>query len=137
MRGRGACVAGGHVCGGRGMHGRGHAWYAYSPPPPDTTRYGDMVNKWAVHILLECICVNIIITARNEVVAKVIFLYLFVILFTRGCLPQCMLGCHTPLRADTPKSRHPWEQTPPRADTPQDQTPRKTRHPPPGKQTPA
>ena len=47
-----------------------------------------------------------------KVVAKVVFLYLFVILFTGGCLPQCMLGCHTP------KSRHP----PPRADTLQDQT---------------
>ena len=53
----------------------------------------------------------IIFTGRNEVVAKVIFLHLFVILFTGGVLPQCMLGYH-----------------PPRPDT----TP-----PPPGKQTPA
>ena len=69
------------------------------------------------------------ITGRNEVVAKVIFLHLSVILFTGGCLPQCMLGYHspgadTPLGADTPQSRHPQEQTPPRADTtPWEQTP--------------
>ena len=40
------------MCGGggggvRGMH-----------PPADTTRYGDTVNEWAVHILLECILVS-------------------------------------------------------------------------------
>ena len=39
-----------------------------------------------------------IFTGRNEVVAKVIFLHLFVILFTGGCLPQCMLGNHTRAR---------------------------------------
>ena len=38
---------------------------------------------------------NSIITGRNEVVAKVIFLHLSVIPFTEGCLPQCMLGYHT------------------------------------------
>ena len=69
-----------------------------------------------------------VVTGCNEVVAKVIFLHLFVILFTRGvCLPQCMLGYHPPEqtpqeqtlpRADTPRSRHPPEQTPPGADTP-------------------
>ena len=32
------------------MYGEGgHAW--------DTTRYGDTINEWAVHILLECILV--------------------------------------------------------------------------------
>ena len=68
-----------------------------------------------------------IFTGRNEVVAKVIFLHLFVILFTGGgCLPQCMLGY--PPREQTPRSRHPPEQTLPGADTPQ------SRHPP-GKQT--
>ena len=42
-----------------------------------------------------------------------------VILFTGGCLPQCMLG-YTP-----------WEQTPPRADTPHLGTrPLRSRHPP-------
>ena len=45
-------------------------------------------------------------TGRNEVVAKVIFLHLFVILFTGECLPQCMLG-YPP-----PRSRHPPEKTP-------------------------
>ena len=39
-----------------------------------------MVIEWAVRILLECI----LVTGRNEVVAKVIFLHLFVILFTGG-----------------------------------------------------
>ena len=50
------------------------------------------------------------ITGRNEVVAKVIFLHLSVILFTGGgCLP------HPPWGADTPRSRH---TPPPRADNP-------------------
>ena len=63
---------------------------------------------------------------------KVMFSQACVILFTGGCLPQCMLGYHTlpgadtpweqthPPVADTPSgSRHPlWEQTRPRADTP-------------------
>ena len=60
-----------------------------------------------------------IFTGRNEVVAKVMFLLVSVILLTRGCLPQCMLGYH-PLGADTP----------PGADTNQEQTPPRTRHPP-------
>ena len=87
-----------------------------------------------------------IVTGRNEVVAKVIFLHLSVILFTGGCLPQCMLGYpeQTP-----PGARHtPQADTHiPGADTPQDQThpleqtaPRDSVHPPglstlPGKQT--
>ena len=47
------------------------------------------VNEWVVRILLECI-----FTSRNEVVAKVIFLHLFVILFTRRgvCIPACIAG---------------------------------------------
>ena len=75
-----------------------------------------------------------LITGRNEVVAKVIFLHLFVILFTGGgCLPQCMLGYHTPPGADTPQSRHappgadtplPQADTPPGVDTPGADTPR-------------
>ena len=49
----GACMVapgGMHGCSG-GMHGclGGHVW--------DMTRYGDMDNEWAVHILLECILV--------------------------------------------------------------------------------
>ena len=70
-----------------------------------------------------------IITGRNEVVAKVIFLHLSVIHSVHrggGGLPQCMLGY--PPGADTPpRSRPP----PP----PQEQTPR-SRHPPPREQTP-
>ena len=75
-----------------------------------------------------------IFTGRNEVVAKVIFLHLSVIL-SRGGLPQCMLGYH-PLGPGTPQSRHPpgtrhppWEQTPPEQ-TPPEQTPPGTRHTP-------
>ena len=49
---------------------------------------------------------------------KVMFLQACVILFTGGCLPQCMLGYHPP--EQTP----PWEQTPP------EQTPHGSRHPP-------
>ena len=65
------------------------------------------------------------ITGRNEVVAKVIFLHLFVILSTGG-LPQCMLGYHPPRSRHThpsPGSRPPWEQTPSRSRHPPEQTP--------------
>ena len=51
---------------------------------------------------------------RNEVVAKVIFLHLSVILFTGGVLPQCMLGYH-PQTPDPP-----WTPDPPGADTPRE-----------------
>ena len=60
-----------------------------------------------------------------------------------GCLPQCMLGYHTPppgadtpLGADNtpeqtpPRSRHPQSRHPPGSDTPQADTPQ-SRHPPP------
>ena len=83
-------------------------------------------------------------TGRNEVVAKVIFLHLSVILFTGGGgLPQCMLGYHpsprtrqTPnprIRHHPPRTRHtpppirhhplgpgrpPQDQAPPGSDTP-------------------
>ena len=58
-----------------------------------------------------------IFTGRNEVVTKVIFLHLSVILLTGGggggvCLNAC------------------WDTTPPRADTPWKQTPPRSRHPP-------
>ena len=97
-------------------------------PSPVQCMLGDTGNKRAVRILLKCI----LVTGCNEVVAKVIFLHLSVILLTGGVLPQCMLGYHPPPGADTttPWSRHPPEQTPlgpdpPGADTtrPQDQTP--------------
>ena len=126
-----------------------HPWSRIPPRsrhPPRTRQPPKQLVLRTVHILLECI----LVTGHNEVVAKVIFLHLFVILFTRGCLPQCMLGWHTPSG-----SRHPQEQTPPkgrhppradlpgqtpssRADTPGTDAP-KSRHPPsrhPPEQTP-
>ena len=85
------------------------------------------VGKWAVCILLECF----LVTGRNEVVAKVIFLHLFVIMFTGGGGSASVhTGIHPP-GADPPGADYPPEQTPPGADTP----PRPD--PPPGKQTPA
>ena len=77
-----------------------------------------------------------IVTGRNEVVAKVIFLHLFVILFTGGGLPQCMLGYHP--RDQTPPEQTPQDQTP-REQTPPEQTPPGTRPPeqtPPGTRPP-
>ena len=58
------------------------------------------------------------------------FLQVSVILLTRGCLPQCMLG-YTPPGADTPReqtpwSRHPPEQTPPLAHPPGADPPEQT-----------
>ena len=94
-----------------------------------------------------CICPSVsiittVITGRNEVVAKVMFLQVCVCPQGGGCLPQCMLGCHTlpprdqadpppPDQAKPPQTR----QTPPpdQADPPRDQA----EPPPPGKQTPA
>ena len=53
-----------------------------------------------------------VITGRNEVVAKVMFLQVSVCpQGGSGCLPQCMLGCHPPKdQADTPPGTR---QTPP------------------------
>ena len=109
-----------------------------------------------VRVLSRTDCFNII-TSRNEVVAKVIFLHLFVILFTGGfCLSACWdtapprsrtpppgadtptpPGAATPQEQSSPRTRPPgadtpWEETPPR-----DQTPPGADTPPPGKQTPA
>ena len=88
-----------------------------------------------------------IFTNRNEVVTKVIFLHLFVILFPRGGSASMHAGIPTPPGADppradtTPRTRHP-----PRLGTPPDQAlPRpgtlpRSRHPPgadpPGADTP-
>ena len=72
----------------------------------------------------------------NEFVAKVIFLHLFVILFTGGCLPQCMPQCpreQTPPQEQTPPREQtpPWEQTPPPGrHTSQEQTPPPRSRPP-------
>ena len=64
------------------------------------------------------------ITGRNKVVAKVIFLHLFVILFTGGGVSASVHAGipppleQTPPRADTPLGADPPEQTPPEAGTP-------------------
>ena len=74
-----------------------------------------------------------LITGRNEVVAKVIFLHLSVILFTGGRGSASVhAGIPPPREQTTPPDQTPLgADTPPRADTPPEQTPR-----PPGKQTP-
>ena len=66
-----------------------------------------------------------LITGRNEVVAKVMFLLVSVILLTGGCLPQCMLGYQHPpppqeQRPPGCQSRHPpgADTHPSGADTP-------------------
>ena len=74
---------------------------------------------WAVSYIIR------IITGRNEVVAKVIFLHLSVILFTGGVSASVHAGISHP-----PGSRHPQEQTPLGADTPREQTPSRSRQPP-------
>ena len=51
-----------------------------------------MVEEWPVRILLECILVVMLITGRNEVVAKVMFLHVSVILLTGGVSRQAPPG---------------------------------------------
>ena len=67
---------------------------------------------------------SVLITDRNEVVAKVMFLQVCVCPQGGGCLPQCMLGCQTPPPRDQ-------ADPPDQADTP----PRDQADTPPGKQT--
>ena len=96
-----------------------------------------------------------IFIGRNEVVAKVIFLHLSVILFTGGVSASVHAeiphppGADTPRQQTSPGSRHPpgsrhtpWEQThPPEQTLPWEQTPPGSRHPrsrhPPGADTPS
>ena len=68
-----------------------------------TPPLGNPGSSTDLNILKSCI-----ITGRNEVVAKVIFLHLSVILFTGGVLPQCMLGYQPPLSGSRhpPRTRH-------------------------------
>ena len=88
------------------------------------------------------------VTDRNEVVDKVMFLLVSVILSTGGGsasvhaeMPQPPGSKHPPGSRHPPGirhppgSRHPPEQTPPQKQTPQEQTPPGIRHPP-KKQTP-
>ena len=63
-------------------------------PLADTTSWilRDMVNKQVVRILLECILVYLLLPPTNGVWGKVIFLHLFVILFTGGNVCGCSQG---------------------------------------------
>ena len=106
---------------------------------------GDWTHRFRMHFAVDWATVapngrKLIFTGRNEVVAKVMFLQVCVCPRGGGCLPQCMLGCHSPPpdqadtlpdQADLPPGAR---QTPPQdqADTPRDQA-----DTPPGKQTPA
>ena len=74
------------------------------------------------------------VTGRNEVVVKVIFLHLSVILFTGGVSASVHAGIPPP-RADTSREQTPpWEQTPPRSRHPQSRHPLGA-EPPPGADT--
>ena len=110
-----------------------------------TVNRGRYASYWnALLLKIYVSIVTIVITGCNEVVAKVIFLHLFVILFTGGdvCLSACWDTTpldQTPPGADTPQSRHPPDQTPQTrhplgADTPRSRPPGadtpQTRHPP-------
>ena len=85
-----------------------------------------------------------IITGRNEVVAKVIFLHLSVILFTGGVSASVHAGIphpppeQTPLQSRHPPSRHPPKKTPPgsRHTHPLGADPPQSRHPHPRADTP-
>ena len=101
--------------GGLQTHTQGVSQHTLRQTPPQSRQ----LLLRAVCILLECI----LVTGRNEVEAKVIFLHLSVIhsVHKGGGLPQCMLGYHTPPgvtppRADTPNT--PPDQTSPGADPP-------------------
>ena len=75
VHGRGACMAGGmrgggsmHGMVGVGVHGRGYAWWGACVAGGGVCVAGghawhilrDMVNEWAVRILLECILVKVV-----------------------------------------------------------------------------
>ena len=84
----------------------------------------------------------ILVTGRNEVVAKVMFLQVCVCPQGGGCLPQSMLGCQTPPQDQGEPPPRPGRENPPppqdQGESPRDQgePPRQTppgpgRHPPP------
>ena len=96
--------------------------------------------------------VHSFINARNEVGARLCFYRHVWFCSQGGCLPQCMLGYHTPRsrhppwkqtppggrhppEQTPPRSRTPWRQTPPGADTPGSRHPPGSRHTPPGADT--
>ena len=74
-------------------------------------------GQWWVSILLYVLYTphsdrEPLLSPANEVWGKVIFLHLFVILFTGGGLPQCMLAYHTP--TGTMHHHPPRDHAPPR-----------------------
>ena len=76
-------------------------------------------------------CSDYLVTGRNEVVAKVIFLHLSVIHSVHrggGCLSACWDT--TPPGADPPGADIPQSRHPPGADTPPWSSPPGSRHPP-------
>ena len=81
-------------------------------------------------LLDKLILKSYIVTGRNEVVAKVMFLQVCVCPRGGGCFPQSMLGCHPP----TPDGEPPRMESPPGWRTPPDGGP--TLPPPPGWRTP-
>ena len=74
---------------------------------------------------------KVIFTGRNEVVAKVMFLQVCVCPQGGGCLPQCMLGCHTPPGPGRPTPPGPGRPTPPDGEPPRWRTPPGPGRPPP------
>ena len=80
-----------------------------------------------------------VITGRNEVVAKVIFLHLSVILFTGGHVCGRTPPSQTPRQQTNPRSIHPSGSRPLPGSRPlgSRHPPPQTRHHPPRKQTPA
>ena len=112
-------------------------------PTQDELRHRQIFHhEWIVMTEVSALTVKTplhnIFTGRNEVVAKVIFLHLFVILFTGGVSVSVHTGIphppgsRHPLEQTPPRSRHsPPEQTPPRADTSREQTPPGADTPPP------
>ena len=111
------------------------AWTALTASTSRLTQTENIIRSYYLHfdvkvhqrVLIPIYLTHPLVTGRNEVVAKVIFLHLFVILFRGVCLSACW---------DTPRSRPPWS-TPPRADTPPEPgTPPGTKYSPPGLSTP-
>ena len=94
-----------------------------------------VVSELVIFIICRAASEAQLITGRNEVVAKVIFLHLFVILFTGG--GSGIPACTDPPEQTPPQSGPPQEQTPPGVETPHplEQTPLgadtpPSRHPP-------
>ena len=95
-----------------------------------------LVKVFPSHVFEFDQLIPVFITGPNEVVAKVIFLHLFVILFTGGVVSQKALRQTPPDQTPPPPEQTPAPRTrPPLDQTPPDQPPREQT--PPRKQTPA